>query len=41
MSIRPKWLRDIASMVFSVYYIAYAQEADEKVQLAVVPFFLP
>jgi hypothetical protein len=31
MSIRPKWLRDIASVVFSVYYILYAQEADEKV----------
>lgn len=32
MSIRPKWLRDIASLVFSVYYILYAQEADEKVR---------
>ena len=31
MSIRPKWLRDLASIVFSFYYILYAQEADEKV----------
>jgi hypothetical protein len=33
MSIRPKWLRDLASIVFSLYYIIYAQEADEKVFL--------
>ncbi|KAH9485132.1 Hormone-sensitive lipase [Psilocybe cubensis] len=32
MSIRPKWLRDIASIVFSFYYIIYAQEADEKLR---------
>ena len=32
MAIRPKWLRDIASLVFSVYYMIYAQEADEKVR---------
>ncbi|KAF8904470.1 Alpha/Beta hydrolase protein [Gymnopilus junonius] len=32
MSIRPKWLRDISSMIFSVYYIMYAQEADEKLR---------
>jgi hypothetical protein len=32
MSIRPKFLRDIASILFSVYYIVYANEADEKVQ---------
>jgi hypothetical protein len=31
MSIRPKWLRDFASIIFSFYYIIYAQEADEKV----------
>lgn len=31
MSIRKKWLRDLASIIFSVYYIVYAQEADEKV----------
>ena len=33
MSIRPKWLRDISSIIFSFYYIIYAQEADEKVIL--------
>ncbi|KIK67220.1 hypothetical protein GYMLUDRAFT_69413 [Collybiopsis luxurians FD-317 M1] len=32
MSIKPKWLRDICSLVFSVYYIAYANEADEKLR---------
>ncbi|THV02436.1 alpha/beta-hydrolase [Dendrothele bispora CBS 962.96] len=32
MSIRPKWLRDICSIVFSVYYIIYANEADEKLR---------
>lgn len=32
MSIRPKWLRDICSVLFSVYYIVYATEADEKVR---------
>ncbi|KAF6761258.1 Alpha/Beta hydrolase protein [Ephemerocybe angulata] len=32
MAIRPKWLRDIASLVFSVYYMIYAQEADEKLR---------
>ncbi|TEB38251.1 hormone-sensitive lipase [Coprinellus micaceus] len=32
MAIRPKWLRDIASLVFSVYYMLYAQEADEKLR---------
>jgi len=31
MAIRPKWLRNIASIIFSVYYMIYAQEADEKV----------
>ncbi|KAG8764080.1 hypothetical protein FRC12_008291, partial [Ceratobasidium sp. 428] len=30
MNIRPKWLRDLAAMAFSVYYIIYANEADEK-----------
>lgn len=33
MSIRPKWLRDICSIVFSGYYIIYANEADEKVRI--------
>ncbi|KAF5370750.1 hypothetical protein D9758_001917 [Tetrapyrgos nigripes] len=32
MAIRPKWLRDICSIVFSVYYIIYANEADEKLR---------
>ena len=36
MSIRPKWLRDIASIIFSVYYVIYAQEADEKVRLYLI-----
>jgi hypothetical protein len=31
MNIQPKWLRDIASMAFSAYYVIYANEADEKV----------
>ena len=31
LNIRPKWLRDLASIVFSIYYILYPQEADEKV----------
>ncbi|KAG5654405.1 hypothetical protein H0H81_003229 [Sphagnurus paluster] len=32
MSIRPKWLRDICSIVFSAYYIIYANEGDEKLR---------
>ncbi|KAH0588932.1 Hormone-sensitive lipase [Termitomyces sp. J132] len=32
MSIRPKWLRDICSILFSVYYIVYANEGDEKLR---------
>ncbi|KAJ2922205.1 hypothetical protein H1R20_g14895, partial [Candolleomyces eurysporus] len=32
MAIRPKWLRDFASIIFSVYYMIYAQEADEKLR---------
>ncbi|KAJ5925047.1 hypothetical protein N7454_007686 [Penicillium verhagenii] len=32
MSIRPKWLRDIASLVFTVYYLIAAEHADEKVR---------
>ncbi|PFH53820.1 hypothetical protein AMATHDRAFT_54355 [Amanita thiersii Skay4041] len=32
MSIRPKWLRDICSIIFSIYYIIYANEADEKLR---------
>jgi acetyl esterase/lipase len=32
MRIRPKWLRDAMSMVFSVYYLIAAEHADEKVR---------
>jgi hypothetical protein len=32
MNIRPIWLRDICSILFSVYYIIYANEGDEKVR---------
>jgi hypothetical protein len=32
MNIRQKWLRDICSIVFSLYYIIFANEADEKVR---------
>ena len=32
MSIRPRWLKDICSVLFSIYYIIYASEADEKVR---------
>ncbi|ESK96573.1 hormone-sensitive lipase [Moniliophthora roreri MCA 2997] len=32
LSIRPKWLRDICSLLFSVYYIIYANEGDEKLR---------
>ncbi|TFY75373.1 hypothetical protein EWM64_g8640 [Hericium alpestre] len=32
MAIRPRWLRDICSVIFSAYYIAYANEADEKLR---------
>ncbi len=31
-SIRPQWLKDICSILFSIYYIIYANEADEKVR---------
>jgi acetyl esterase/lipase len=32
MKIRTKWLRDIASLVFSVFYLIAAERADEKVR---------
>ncbi|PWN46262.1 alpha/beta-hydrolase [Ceraceosorus guamensis] len=32
MTIKPVWLRDIASILFSLYYIVYANEADEKLR---------
>ncbi|KAI1506730.1 Alpha/Beta hydrolase protein [Biscogniauxia marginata] len=32
MRIKQKWLRDIASMVFSLFYMVAAEQADEKVR---------
>lgn len=32
MKIRPRWLRDIASIVFTAYYLIAAEQADEKVR---------
>lgn len=32
MKIRTKWLRDLASIVFSVFYLVAAEKADEKVR---------
>lgn len=32
MKIKYKWLRDIASLVFSVFYMVAAEQADEKVR---------
>ncbi|KAF9010525.1 Alpha/Beta hydrolase protein [Cyathus striatus] len=32
MSIRPKWLRDISSIIFAAYYILYPNEAEEKLR---------
>ncbi|KAF3480494.1 protein btn1 [Arthroderma uncinatum] len=32
MNIRQKWLRDLASIIFSVYYLIAAEQADEKVR---------
>lgn len=32
MRIRRKWVRDLASMVFTVYYLIAAEQADEKVR---------
>ncbi len=32
MKIRAKWLRDLASIVFSVFYMVAAERADEKVR---------
>ncbi|KAL8666385.1 MAG: hypothetical protein Q9202_001408 [Teloschistes flavicans] len=32
MKIRTKWLRDLASVVFTVYYLIAAEQADEKVR---------
>ncbi|KAE8319246.1 CLN3 protein-domain-containing protein [Aspergillus transmontanensis] len=32
MKVKPKWLRDIASLAFTVYYLFAAEQADEKVR---------
>ncbi|KAI4271427.1 MAG: hypothetical protein LQ337_006009 [Flavoplaca oasis] len=32
MKIRTKWLRDLASMIFTFYYLIAAEQADEKVR---------
>ncbi|KAK2742797.1 hypothetical protein FQN57_005088 [Myotisia sp. PD_48] len=32
MNIRRKWMRDLASIVFSIYYLIAAEQADEKVR---------
>lgn len=32
MHLRPKWIRDLASMVFSIYYLICAEQADAKVR---------
>lgn len=32
MRIRRKWLRDLCSMIFSIYYLIAAERADEKVR---------
>lgn len=32
MKIRKKWLRDLASLVFTVHYLVAAEQADEKVR---------
>ncbi len=31
MAIRPKWLKDISSIVFTAYYLVFAREGDEVV----------
>jgi hypothetical protein len=31
MSIKPKWLKDIASLAFTAYYLIFARQADDVV----------
>lgn len=31
MAIRPKWLKDISSILFALYYLIYANEGDDVV----------
>lgn len=33
MTIRPKWLKDICSVVFGCYYLLWATEGDEVVRV--------
>ena len=33
MTIRPKWLKDLCSVLFSFYYLLWANEGDEVVSL--------
>ena len=33
MSVQPKWLRDICSVIFSIYYLMHGDEADSKVNI--------
>lgn len=37
MHVKPKWLRDVLSMLFSGYYLFFANEADEKVRTLFSP----
>lgn len=32
MNIRPRWLRDFSSVIFTVYYLICAEQADDKVR---------
>ncbi|KAI7599742.1 hypothetical protein KC343_g15915, partial [Hortaea werneckii] len=32
MHLRPKWLKDLASVVFTLYYLVCAEQADEMVR---------
>ncbi|KAK4547956.1 hypothetical protein LTR36_010675 [Oleoguttula mirabilis] len=32
MHVRPKWLKDLASVIFTVYYLVCAEQADEMVR---------
>lgn len=38
MDIRRKWLKDICSVAFSVYYLFAAERADEKVRVCIVRY---
>lgn len=38
MSIRPKWIRDICSLLFATYYILFPSAADEKACRLIITF---